>query len=376
MNHPGETAYLAGIARPTVALVNNAQREHQEFMHSVEEVAREHGAVFAALPADGVAVINADDTYAGYWRGAGARRGGCCDFGIEQPAAVGGRYALRDFGSDIVLARARGRGDVQRCRQPACTTCATPWRRPPRPRRPASACDAIARGLAGFRAGAGAAAEKRGRQRRGRPRRHLQRQSGLGASPRSTCCAGCRAGESPGAGRHGRSRRARRGVPRAKSGAYARSARHRRGCSRSASLARMRRRRSARARACYAQIEALLAELEPQTRRGRDRARQGLALHAHGARRAGAHRPQEERCTDAARHSLSSLAKDVRAFNVFGYITLRAVLACLTALAISFIAGPLVIRKLTAYKIGQSVRDDGPQVASDQGRHARPWAAR
>src|SRR5450830_1712291 len=55
------------------------------------------------------------------------------------------------------------------------------------------------------------------------------------------------------------------------------------------------------------------------------------------------------------------LARDIRAFNVFGYITLRAVLACLTALAISFIAGPLVIRKLTAYKIGQSVRDDGPQ---------------
>jgi phospho-N-acetylmuramoyl-pentapeptide-transferase len=55
------------------------------------------------------------------------------------------------------------------------------------------------------------------------------------------------------------------------------------------------------------------------------------------------------------------LAKDIRAFNVFGYITLRAVLACLTALAISLIAGPLVIRKLTAYKIGQSVRDDGPK---------------
>ena len=56
------------------------------------------------------------------------------------------------------------------------------------------------------------------------------------------------------------------------------------------------------------------------------------------------------------------LAKDIRAFNVFNYITLRAVLACLTALAISFITGPLVIRKLTAYKIGQSVRDDGPQT--------------
>src|SRR5205809_260976 len=55
------------------------------------------------------------------------------------------------------------------------------------------------------------------------------------------------------------------------------------------------------------------------------------------------------------------LAQDVRAFNVFQYITLRAVLATLTALAISQLAGPLVIRKLTAYKIGQAVRDDGPQ---------------
>ncbi|HEX2651657.1 MAG TPA: phospho-N-acetylmuramoyl-pentapeptide-transferase [Burkholderiales bacterium] len=55
------------------------------------------------------------------------------------------------------------------------------------------------------------------------------------------------------------------------------------------------------------------------------------------------------------------LAKDVRLFNVFQYITLRAVLACLTALAISLILGPYVIRKLTAYKIGQAVRDDGPK---------------
>jgi phospho-N-acetylmuramoyl-pentapeptide-transferase len=55
------------------------------------------------------------------------------------------------------------------------------------------------------------------------------------------------------------------------------------------------------------------------------------------------------------------LASDYRAFSVFNYITLRAVLACLTALAISLLTGPFVIRKLTAYKIGQSVRDDGPK---------------
>jgi phospho-N-acetylmuramoyl-pentapeptide-transferase len=56
------------------------------------------------------------------------------------------------------------------------------------------------------------------------------------------------------------------------------------------------------------------------------------------------------------------LANDIRGFNVFNYITLRAVLATMTALAISFVVGPKLIRKLTEYKVGQSVRDDGPQT--------------
>ncbi|HEY6095190.1 MAG TPA: phospho-N-acetylmuramoyl-pentapeptide-transferase [Gallionellaceae bacterium] len=56
------------------------------------------------------------------------------------------------------------------------------------------------------------------------------------------------------------------------------------------------------------------------------------------------------------------LAQDIRVFSVFNYITLRAVLAAMTALAISFMVGPAMIRKLTAYKIGQSVRTDGPQT--------------
>lgn len=55
------------------------------------------------------------------------------------------------------------------------------------------------------------------------------------------------------------------------------------------------------------------------------------------------------------------LGQDIRGFNVFGYITLRTVLAALTALAISLIAGPGVIRWLAAKKIGQAVRDDGPK---------------
>lgn len=56
------------------------------------------------------------------------------------------------------------------------------------------------------------------------------------------------------------------------------------------------------------------------------------------------------------------MGQDYRLFNVFGYITLRAVLAALTALLISFIVGPWMIRKLTHLKVGQPVRDDGPQT--------------
>jgi phospho-N-acetylmuramoyl-pentapeptide-transferase len=56
------------------------------------------------------------------------------------------------------------------------------------------------------------------------------------------------------------------------------------------------------------------------------------------------------------------LARDIRAFNVFGYITLRAVLATMTALVIALLAGPAMIRKLATYKIGQAVRADGPQT--------------
>ncbi len=107
MNHPGETAALAAIAQPTVGLVNNAQREHQEFMKSVADVAAEHGDLFKALPEQGTAVINADDDYAVFWRGlAGART--VRDFGLDRPAAVSARYTLDDFGSAIELSAPEG----------------------------------------------------------------------------------------------------------------------------------------------------------------------------------------------------------------------------------------------------------------------------
>lgn len=68
MNHPGEIALLARIAAPTVGLVNNAQREHQEFMATVEAAARENGTVLEGLSPQGIAIFPADDDFAPLWR--------------------------------------------------------------------------------------------------------------------------------------------------------------------------------------------------------------------------------------------------------------------------------------------------------------------
>ncbi|HEX7053663.1 MAG TPA: UDP-N-acetylmuramoyl-tripeptide--D-alanyl-D-alanine ligase [Burkholderiales bacterium] len=106
MNHPGEIAALAGMAEPTVAVVNNAQREHLEFMSSVEQVAAENASVYDALPADGVAVVNADDAQAEYFRSR-ARPRRVLDFGL-QGAAVTGRYQLRHLSSEIRIRTPQG----------------------------------------------------------------------------------------------------------------------------------------------------------------------------------------------------------------------------------------------------------------------------
>ncbi|MGF6938730.1 UDP-N-acetylmuramoyl-tripeptide--D-alanyl-D-alanine ligase [Paraburkholderia sp. UCT70] len=96
MNHPGETEQLAKLAEPTVAVVNNAQREHQEFMATVEAVALEHASVIHALSPEGTAVFPADDAYASIWRVA-ATGSRIIDFALNSAertteAAVKGRF--------------------------------------------------------------------------------------------------------------------------------------------------------------------------------------------------------------------------------------------------------------------------------------------
>ena len=74
MNHPGEIEALAAIAQATVALVNNAQREHLEFMQTVQAVAEENGSVIGRLTASGTAVFPADDAFTSLWADLAAPR--------------------------------------------------------------------------------------------------------------------------------------------------------------------------------------------------------------------------------------------------------------------------------------------------------------
>lgn len=100
MNHSGEIAYLAPIGAPTVALVTNAQRAHLEGMGDMDEVAREKGSIFGGLLPNGVAVINADDAYAEFWRGMAAPHL-IRTFAIDHAADV--RGAVRQHGLEIAI---------------------------------------------------------------------------------------------------------------------------------------------------------------------------------------------------------------------------------------------------------------------------------
>ncbi|BCK88686.1 UDP-N-acetylmuramoyl-tripeptide--D-alanyl-D-alanine ligase [Sideroxyarcus emersonii] len=100
MNHPNEIDYLTRIARPDVALVNNASGAHLQGLGSVEGVARAKGEIFAGLASGGTAVINADDAHAGLWRNlAGQHR--VLDFAMAHPAAIQGKWTPQGYGGAL-----------------------------------------------------------------------------------------------------------------------------------------------------------------------------------------------------------------------------------------------------------------------------------
>jgi len=109
---PGDIAYLAAIARPDIGLVTLIAPAHLERMGSVEGVAETKGALYQALPSDGVAIINADDGFASFFGGlAGARK--VLRFGLDHRADIGADILeLRVDGSRFVLSTPIGDAEV------------------------------------------------------------------------------------------------------------------------------------------------------------------------------------------------------------------------------------------------------------------------
>ena len=107
MNHLGEIAYLSRLAKPGVALINNAGSAHIGELGSLEAIARAKGEIFEGLDKSGCAIINSDDARADFWRDL-ARGRRIVDFGLDRKAAVSARYELTETGSLLTIQTPEG----------------------------------------------------------------------------------------------------------------------------------------------------------------------------------------------------------------------------------------------------------------------------
>ena len=112
MNHAGEISRLTQLARPTVAVINNAQRAHLEGLGSVTGVAKAKGEIFEGLDDNGVAVINADDPHAELWRGMNATRK-IISFGIDHSADVSAVLHLQGLGTAMDIQTPAGSAQLE-----------------------------------------------------------------------------------------------------------------------------------------------------------------------------------------------------------------------------------------------------------------------
>ncbi|WP_239688510.1 Mur ligase family protein [Aquitalea magnusonii] len=155
MNHHGELTYLSSLARPQVALVNNAMRAHIGYFADTTDVARAKAEIFSGLQADGVAIVNADDANIALFRAAaGSHRQ--CSFGLQQPADIRARdiSLQRWIASSSCAARRVSKPSA--CRRRANTMYAMRWPPPPwrwrwtcrwRPLLPVWRCSAMPRAV-------------------------------------------------------------------------------------------------------------------------------------------------------------------------------------------------------------------------------------
>ena len=111
MNHLGEIDYLTRIARPDVALINNAQAAHVGMLGSVAEIARAKSEIFNGLDEQGIAILNADDGHVALWREANIGRR-VMSFGLNPDANVRGEFQAGEYGSSLTVHTISERFDV------------------------------------------------------------------------------------------------------------------------------------------------------------------------------------------------------------------------------------------------------------------------
>lgn len=160
MNHAGEIDYLTRLARPTVAVVINAQRAHLAGLGTVQDVGLAKGEIFAGLGAEGIAVFNADDAQAELWHTL-AQNNLQLTFGMREAADVRGEFTLQGLGGTLRLSTPWGATDIplavpgQHNAMNACAAAAAALAT-------GVTLDMVAQGLAGFRGVTGRLQQWRG----------------------------------------------------------------------------------------------------------------------------------------------------------------------------------------------------------------------
>lgn len=112
MNHLGEIAYLSNIAQPNVAVINNAGTAHIGELGSRENIAKAKGEIYEGLTETGVAVINADDAFADYWRSLNPSRK-VLTFALKKSADITATYIEEARSSKLNLTTPTGKVEFQ-----------------------------------------------------------------------------------------------------------------------------------------------------------------------------------------------------------------------------------------------------------------------
>ncbi len=108
MNHFGEINYLTSIAKPTVAIINNAGTAHIGEMGSRYNIAKAKGEIFAGLSDEGVAIINADDDFANYWKSLNLSKK-VLTFGLKKHADLTAIFEEKEGVSQVHLTTPQGK---------------------------------------------------------------------------------------------------------------------------------------------------------------------------------------------------------------------------------------------------------------------------